>query len=1337
MAQIVKLRRSSVSGQKPTNDNLQLGELAVNTTDGKIFLAKSGSLGPTIEEIVTTNTIITGSINLIGGVTVSDDISGSNIKGRSLTVSNGIQVSGSSIISGSLTISGSQNQTPVSIQINGDIRQNGGILLQPVDITIDPTISGSYIFSSGSTNDLYFGQTTKGNTNVTRLRWLEGNLYTGLLNGGLITTSSLTTFNISSGSGIIVTLNASITDDPYPQVKYVKWGNLTNQTLTYLTSSIQTFVGINSDGNIIQQTTPWNDGEYNTSISLGTVIHQNKSTINATITYPNTAYGYKQRTYDFIKAFGPLKLSGLSIIPSGSLGLTIGSGTAFADGRNYQVDPNNPSYIVDPGTTVSKIFRYYQSGSSFVQDTNNGVGYTTIDPVNYNPGGLGVITPIPGGGANREWSIQRVFWYPNSATKGIVVYYGNESYATVTDAIANLSYEPFQEVENTKQNAVYLGAIIVKNNANFTDPLTYKILPGGIFRNVGGSGGGGAALTQILSGLSDVNISGPTGGQALVYDGTTLKWTNSGNITGSLFGNATTSTSSSFLSNDTNGFIQGGNSFGTTAIIGTNDTHSLAIETNGTTRMYISSGGDIGVGTTSPSSKLEINPLENQTALKISNYSVTGSNNQSALDISGTWNTTGTPTLIKANVTNTASSANSLLMNLQVNSINSFGVNQNGGIILGNESVRIMPTAAAFGSSNISGTNLEFVSTTSTQQFTNGAFMFRAGNTITNTIGGSLIFTRATFAPTTSGAPYSILQLGSTINQTGGANGITRGLFINPTLTSAADWRSIEWSNNTGFGLYGAGTAINYLNGGLGIGTTLLNNSNLRISKILSSGVNVNNVIIESAISSTITGTVSSFVSTSTTQNTSFTLNSLRHFSAAPDVKGVSSTITNEIGFFAGSTLVNATNNFGFYGDIASGTGRWNLYMNGTANNFLAGNLGIGTTIPSEKLEVSGNVKAASFIKSGGTSTQYLMADGSVSTLTNPVTGTGTTNYLSKFLSGGTIGNSSIYDDGNNIGIGINSGIIGKFEVVGVSVSGSFIAARFYNNTTNASGVKTKIELPIYNGSSGGTIEEIGNSIDGYRLNIYQSQTSGVITFGTAGDNERMRITSTGDVGIGTLTPSSKLNVVGDQLIVGSSSGTTTLGIQIKPTISVIPVGQVHAYIGVGDTNIGTNGDLIIAPRTNVNASVRIYTGTSPSEKIRIDGATGNLGVGTTTPKSKLDVNGNTTLSGSLMVSQSLIQYSSVALVPSGSVTDVMSFNTGSYTATFFDFVITSGSNSRAGTIFTTWNGNNIEYTETSTNDIGNTTSIRLSTSLTAGLLKLQATSIMGSWSVKTLARMI
>ena len=71
MAQIVKLRRSSVSGQKPTNSNLQLGELALNTTDGKVYMAKSGSLGPSVEELISTNTVNTGSLHLVGSITAS------------------------------------------------------------------------------------------------------------------------------------------------------------------------------------------------------------------------------------------------------------------------------------------------------------------------------------------------------------------------------------------------------------------------------------------------------------------------------------------------------------------------------------------------------------------------------------------------------------------------------------------------------------------------------------------------------------------------------------------------------------------------------------------------------------------------------------------------------------------------------------------------------------------------------------------------------------------------------------------------------------------------------------------------------------------------------------------------------------------------------------------------------------------------------------------------------------------------------------------------------------------------------------------------------------------
>ena len=70
MAQTIKLKRSSTAGKVPTTSNLELGELAMNTSDGKVYFEKNdGSVS--VQTILTTDSQTTGSVDLTGAVTAS------------------------------------------------------------------------------------------------------------------------------------------------------------------------------------------------------------------------------------------------------------------------------------------------------------------------------------------------------------------------------------------------------------------------------------------------------------------------------------------------------------------------------------------------------------------------------------------------------------------------------------------------------------------------------------------------------------------------------------------------------------------------------------------------------------------------------------------------------------------------------------------------------------------------------------------------------------------------------------------------------------------------------------------------------------------------------------------------------------------------------------------------------------------------------------------------------------------------------------------------------------------------------------------------------------------
>jgi len=153
------------------------------------------------------------------------------------------------------------------------------------------------------------------------------------------------------------------------------------------------------------------------------------------------------------------------------------------------------------------------------------------------------------------------------------------------------------------------------------------------------------------------------------------------------------------------------------------------------------------------------------------------------------------------------------------------------------------------------------------------------------------------------------------------------------------------------------GTAANYMAGSLGIGTTSLTGYNLLVSKNITGGISAYGIQSSGQIQSDVTSQAYYFLSGASTQAASFTLANLAHYVADQGTFGASSTVYYQYGFRVRSTLTGGTlGNQAFKGEIPSGANRWNIYMDGTAANYMNGNLLLGsTTDGGQKLQVTGD----------------------------------------------------------------------------------------------------------------------------------------------------------------------------------------------------------------------------------------------------------------------------------------------------------------------------------------------------------------------------------------------
>jgi len=121
-------KRSLTSGSIPTTSSLQVGELAMNVPDGRIFLRKSGSGSDTIQSAITTGAQNSGSVILTGSITLAGPGNLLEISGDLMEFTGSFKVSGSVSINGPATITGSLDVTGgITGSFKGDGSQLTGI----------------------------------------------------------------------------------------------------------------------------------------------------------------------------------------------------------------------------------------------------------------------------------------------------------------------------------------------------------------------------------------------------------------------------------------------------------------------------------------------------------------------------------------------------------------------------------------------------------------------------------------------------------------------------------------------------------------------------------------------------------------------------------------------------------------------------------------------------------------------------------------------------------------------------------------------------------------------------------------------------------------------------------------------------------------------------------------------------------------------------------------------------------------------------------------------------------------------------------------------------------